>query len=304
MNSKYKDSYYDHFSRQAFDRAPIFCRDKNYMMRFIAPLKSYTFENNNLTIIFFKNGAGKLVWNDKQVKIGTNKFIVLNPGVGWEYVNENSDCIDVLSFVVSNDFRGQLNFYNKANETQLLESPFDQIDDDAFFIENPLSADHYLSGELLKKIHAQSEGFEFDFLSAEELAIDVLQRISEEQVKAYSLASKIEAKKKTTQMETLRRLLIAYEYIHDNITDSISLEKLTLEASLSKYHLYKSFRAVYGKTPHQYINRLKVAKSKQYIQSGQFSISEVYNLFGFNDLSVFSKVFKKAYGHPPSHYQT
>ncbi|GAA3611810.1 AraC family transcriptional regulator [Flavivirga amylovorans] len=304
MNTKYKDKYYDHFSQKEFKQAPDFCQDKNYMMRFIAPLNSYTFDNNNLTIIFFKEGSGEIIWNGKRVKVGKNKFIVLNPGVGWEYINERQEYIDVFSIVISDEFRKQLNFYNKSTESQLLESPFEQINENSFFIESPLNANCYKSGELLKKIHTQSERFEFKFLAPEELAIEVLKQISKEQIKAYSLASKIDVKKKATQLETFKRLLIANEYIHDNITNPISLQELSIQASLSKHHLYESFKTIYGKTPHQYINRLKVTKSKEYLKKGQLSISEVSDLFGFSDLSVFSKVFKKAYGHPPSYYQT
>jgi len=61
-------------------------------------------------------------------------------------------------------------------------------------------------------------------------------------------------------------------------------------------------KKAFGKTPHQYINRLKIAKAKEALQNNDLSISEVSDLFGFSDLAVFSKVFKKAYGHPPSYF--
>ncbi|MEM7485687.1 MAG: AraC family transcriptional regulator [Bacteroidota bacterium] len=301
--TNYRDKYYDHFSSEEYEKAPNFFQDKNYMMRHVTPLDNYVFDGNSLTIIFFKEGFGELHWKHKSTKIGHNKFIVINPSIGWEYTNEKRQYIDVLSLVISNEFRKQLNFYNNATVDQLLDTPFHQIEDHSFFMENPLNADYYSSGKLLKAIHQQSADDEFKLLSPEELAIEVLQRISEEQIKAYTYASRIEAKKKNTQIEIYRRLLIVYEYIHDNIANPISFQELSLESSLSKYHLYESFKTVYGKTPHQYINCLKVTKAKEYLQKEMFSISEVADLLGYSDLSVFSKVFKKVYGKPPSYYQ-
>ncbi|MBS9463385.1 helix-turn-helix transcriptional regulator [Flagellimonas sp. 389] len=273
------------------------------MMRFVAPLGNYVFDDNSLTIIFFKDGVGELRWKHKNVKIGENRFIVINPSIGWEYVNEKEEYIDVLSLIISDTFRKQLNFYNNATVKQLLDTPFDQIDESSFFMESPLNADYFPSGKLLKSIHQQSTNEEFKLFSPEELSIEVLQRISQEQINAYNHASRIVAKKKSTQIEIYRRLLIVYEYIHDNIANPISFQELSLESSLSKYHLYESFKAVYGKTPHQYINWLKVTKAKEHLQKGLFSISEVADLLGYSDLSVFSKVFKKVYGKSPSYYQ-
>ncbi len=303
MSLKYKDKYYDHFSKREFATAPNFDRNRNYMMRFCAPLENYRFDDNNLTFIFFKRGIGELHWKNKRVKISHNKFIVTNPSDGWEYINYKKEYIDVLSLVISAEFKRQFDYFNIATKEQLLDMPFGQVETNSFFIENPLNANYYSSGRLLERIYRSSKQLEFELFCPEELAMEVLQMATQDQVKAYSLAGKIKAKKKSTQIETFRRLLIAYEYIHDNITTPISLRELSLESSLSKYHLYESFRTIYGSTPYQYVNRVKIAKAKELLQKGQYSVSEVSDLFGFSNLAVFSKVFKKAHGCAPSYFR-
>lgn len=273
------------------------------MMRFNAPLANYKFENNSLTIIYFKDGVGELYWKDKRVKISGNKFIITNPSLGWEYINEREEYIDVLSLVICDEFREQFNYFNTASRTQLLDDPFHRTCHTSFFLENAFGADYYRSGKLLQQIYQLSTKSDYKFACAEELSIAVLQAIYQDQCKGYVLASHIEAKKQSTKIETLKRLLLANEYINDHITSAISLDDLSQVSSLSKYHLYSSFKNIYGKTPHQYINRLKMARAKEHIQRGVCSISEVSDFFGFSDLCVFSKVFKKVYGNPPSHYQ-
>lgn len=302
MTIQYKDRYYDHFSGAISEKAPIFNKSENYMMRFSAPLSDYLFENNNLTIIFFKEGCGTLQWKDKRVKLGHNKFVVTNPGQGWQYTNPEEKYIDVLSVVISEESKAQFDFFKNTTEKQLLDSPFEEVKEPSFFLELPLTASHYASGRLLKKIHSLSGEQEFGMYSAEELSIEVLQSIYKEQIKAYKYADKIEAKKTTTQLEIMKRLLKAFEFIQDNITNPITLAELSYESSLSKHHLYESFKAVYGKTPHQFINGLKLKKTKEHLQKGEFTVGEVSDLFGFSNISVFSKVFKKTHGHSPSHY--
>ncbi len=303
MITDYKNTYYDHFSKRSARVAPQFSRDQNYLMRFHAPLSNYAFEDNNLTVIYFKNGVGEIQWKDKRVNIKGDKFIVTNPSSGWEYINPKAESIDVLSVVINKRFQEQFHFSQTASAHQQLDSPWSRDVSDSFFLEKPLCSSYYKSGQLLQRIHQLSSDSTFQFTSPEELSMDVLASIYQDQHQRYELASRINAKKSSTRLETFRRLLIAYEYINDNIYDPISLEDLSNVSSLSKFHLYNSFKNVYGQTPHQYINRLKVAQAKEQIQQEGGSIGEIADLFGFNDIAVFSKLFKKIYGKPPSYYQ-
>lgn len=303
MTSKYIDNYYDHFSKYNSKTPPVFERDRNYMMRFCTPLSSYRFDNSNLTIVYFKHGSGEFQVGNKKLDIDGGKFIVVNPGLGWEFTKNKSGYLDVLGMVVSHSFKEQFNYFSKASLPDILEDPFHQVPDKAYFIEYAFRVDNYRSGKLIKAIHKLSNNSDYEHISPEELCIEVLHAIYKDQNRGYDLATHIEAKKSSTKLETLRRLLIANDYIHDNLMNTISLEDLTRVSTLSRYHLYYSFKTVYGNTPHQYINRIKMAKAKAYIREGQCSLSEIADLLGYNDLSVFGKVFKKVYGRSPSHYK-
>ena len=273
-------------------------------MRFCAPLSQFTFDNNNLTIIYFKDGAGELLWADRRTKLEPNKFIVINPSIGWEYMNEEKKYIDVLSMVICNTFKYQFNYFISASQHKLLDEPFHAVTEQTYFIDQTFGADYYRSGHLLQIIHRLSNDDDYRFTSAEEICMEVLQTMYQDQYKGYDLASHIEAKKTSTKLETLKRLLVANDYIQDNLMTPISLDELSRVSALSNYHLYNSFKKIYGKTPHQYINRLKMARAKKYVQESHFTLSEISDIFGYNDPTVFCKVFKKAYGRPPSYYRT
>jgi AraC-like DNA-binding protein len=303
MPLKYRDKYYNHFQKRTFELPPHYTKQENFLMRYEARFEHYEFFENCMTVVFFHKGAGELHRKDKILKARDNKFLVLNPNEGWEYLNEKNQYIDVLSFGISDNFNAQHAYYLKAQDQQLLDAPFNTSQEAFRFLENTLHADCYSSGRLLQQIYAQSNTYDYEFFCPEELTIEVLRSVYHEQLLGNKISSKIDAKKRSTKDETLKRLLVAYEFIHDNMGTQISIEQLSFVSSLSKFHLYDSFKNAFGKTPHQYINRLKVSQAKEYLQNGHFSVSEVSDLLGFSDSSVFSKVFKKAYGRPPSSFQ-
>ncbi|NDV18402.1 AraC family transcriptional regulator [Pseudodesulfovibrio sp. JC047] len=97
-------------------------------------------------------------------------------------------------------------------------------------------------------------------------------------------------------------LLRAREYIHDNITEDISIDVLSGVASLSKYHFIRLFRNQFGLTPHQYILNLKINKVRISLESGT-AVSDVAQDFGFFDVSHLNRSFKRFYGITPKQYQ-
>ncbi|MFS4467566.1 helix-turn-helix domain-containing protein [Maribacter sp. 2210JD10-5] len=303
----YKNLFYNHFENQSYkakveDFPTNYKSEENLLLRYKARIPYFNFHQNSLTIRYFKQGSGELMLKDRRLKVRDEDFLILNPNDGWEFINERNDYIDVLSFGISNSLISQCNFYLQEENEKILSDPLGETSHDTFFIESPLKAKHYASGQLLQFIYGLSNQDDFKLTCPDELTIEILQSIYREQKLGNKIEKEIQAKKSVTKKETFRRLLLAYEYIHDNVGTHISIEQLSFVSSLSKFHLYNSFKMAFGKTPHQYINRLKVSKAKELVKTGKLSISEVSDSLGFSDLSVFSKVFKKVYGHPPSYY--
>lgn len=296
----YQQTYFNLFKKEYSSVPPQFNQQDNYIMRFNAPLPYYTYNGNSLTIIYFKKGVGDLIINTKKAKIENNKFIIANPNRDWEYINEKNKPIDVLSFVLAEQLISEFNFFSIANSQQLLDTPFESKAHAPFFIENCFNANHYQSGQLLKQIYAYSNTENYPLISPNELAFEVVQAIFNDQITAYEMARKIKASKKSTQLETLKRLLIAYEYIHDNLHKKISIEELSITAGLSAFYLYTSFKLIFGKTPHQYIIHQKINKAKVLLQSKSLTITQVSDYLNFPDLPTFSKLFKKIVGISPS----
>ncbi|BFP43448.1 AraC family transcriptional regulator [Flavobacteriaceae bacterium GF1] len=298
----YCNTYYDFFNNKQSSVPPQFQEMENYIMRFNTKLPYYSYHGNSLTVIYFNKGKGHLMVDGKKLKVSNQKFIILNPSSRWEYINCKDEDIDVLSFILSEQLLTKLDFFVNADHEQLLDTPFETKSRSTFFFEQNFNVNCHKSGKLLKRIHNLSNTLGPSSINPDEVSREVLERILKDQFRFYEQSKKIKAVKTSTQIETLKRLLVAFEYIHDNVTENISIQELAALSSLSEFHLYNSFKNVFGNTPHQYINAQKMIKAKEMLQEKSAKVSEVSAILNFPDLPTFSKLFKKTFGKAPSHF--
>jgi AraC family transcriptional regulator len=99
----------------------------------------------------------------------------------------------------------------------------------------------------------------------------------------------------------LRRVV---EFMHTNIDKQIGLKDLAECAGLSLSHFSLQFRASANQSPHQYMLRLRVERSKQLLQNSRLSVLDVGLEVGFRNQQHFATVFRNSVGVPPSVYRT
>lgn len=91
----------------------------------------------------------------------------------------------------------------------------------------------------------------------------------------------------------------AVKYIRDNFAQKLSLEQIARHSLTDKYSLSRSFKELTGLTVVQYINEYRCEEAAALIRSGA-AVSEAAFRCGFNNISFFTKVFKKYTGMLPS----
>ncbi len=92
-----------------------------------------------------------------------------------------------------------------------------------------------------------------------------------------------------------------FRYIHDHLTEDLTLEMLEKEFYVSRSHLIREFKKRTGQTVHSYIVRARLDLCRSYIEQGD-SIAEVYRKGGFGGYNHFFKAFRKVYGMTPKEY--
>ena len=102
----------------------------------------------------------------------------------------------------------------------------------------------------------------------------------------------------------LNKILPAVQYIKEHyLSEIISIEALADMCGMTSVYFRKIFKIQFGLSPISYINSLKIARAKELLDSGMYSVSEAAFASGYSDISHFSREFKKAVGIAPSEYK-
>lgn len=92
-------------------------------------------------------------------------------------------------------------------------------------------------------------------------------------------------------------------HIHENITDSITLEDLTTITKKTKEYLSSAFKKEVGINLVDYIQLQKIESSKHFLEFTNMKINEISILFNFCNAGYYTRVFKKHEGMTPKNYR-
>ena len=92
-------------------------------------------------------------------------------------------------------------------------------------------------------------------------------------------------------------------FIVEAIADPLTIAMLSAESGLSAKKLQLGFRMLYGKSVNEYIKKIKLEISRDYLKNTDLSVSEVVYKIGIKSRSYFSKIFSEHYGLLPTEYR-
>lgn len=161
------------------------------------------------------------------------------------------------------------------------------ISDKAFVIE-PKNAQNI--SNLFRKIFAvwvsKNEGYYFECLS-------LLYKIFAELQKHNYIPE--------NQYDTIK---IALRYIEENfLKENISVSFLAQKCGISESYLKKLFIKKSGLSPVKYIIQLKINHACDLLRAGTYTITEISEICGYDDVGYFSRQFKKYTGITPTEFK-
>lgn len=92
-------------------------------------------------------------------------------------------------------------------------------------------------------------------------------------------------------------------YLLENLHENLTVERLAAFSNLSKDHFSRSFYEKYKMRPNLYIQSKRVERAQLLLHTTNDSIKAISEKVGFDNLSYFSKVFKKITGKTPANYK-
>lgn len=109
----------------------------------------------------------------------------------------------------------------------------------------------------------------------------------------------IREEEKNHSSDILERLK---KYIILHYTEKLTLEQIANDIHANGSYLSRLYKVKTGQNLFDAINKMKLKKAKEYMAKGH-KIYEVAQMVGFDDVSYFSRVFKKYEGCSPREYE-
>lgn len=125
----------------------------------------------------------------------------------------------------------------------------------------------------------------------------------------FNLFSQLFEKEYISEVERNKRsgrqtdaILTLLDWIELHYQEAITLAKLSEISGMNEKYLCRLFKVFTDHTPIDYVNRLRIECACQEMQNGHRTITEIAFDCGFNDLSYFSRTFKKHKGITPKEF--
>lgn len=272
-------------------RVDLVPEDLNPTLLYAGKIERTTSENNYHTHDFpeigiILEGSGTYHYNDEFVPVQAGDVLIFNPGVGHESVIDSPEERRMEFFVgfTNVQFTGmRKNHIDLRDGVTLLHTQGKTRRTIARLCE-----------EMDKENLARNPGWYFMLKSSlTQLLLTIVREQMEPRESAgENAAEPVEKKHVAGQIA---------DYLDEHYAERISLDMIAEKMYLSPYYISKIFKAEIGESPIHYLIRVRMERAKELLkEDASLPIAEIAERVGYEDVYHFSKLFKKAYGMPPS----
>lgn len=154
------------------------------------------------------------------------------------------------------------------------------------------SVNAQLADKIFETLEKEQSGYEWS-------TIGLLWQLMGNILKTYSNISS----NYNQSRQQITKLKAVLSYIRDNYESQITLEELSDIAGMSPRYFCRAFSSMTGKTPIAYLNYYRIECAGELLKLTDKTVTEIAISCGFNDMSYFSKQFKRYKCITPSQYR-
>jgi AraC family transcriptional regulator len=107
---------------------------------------------------------------------------------------------------------------------------------------------------------------------------------------------------RSSEQET-RRILDVVRFLETCFEEPHQLTELAAAAGVSRFHFLRQFRRLVGTSPTQFLIGLRLRAAAERLEESDAPVTEIAFDVGFNDISYFNQMFRRAYAMPPSRWR-
>lgn len=238
----------------------------------------------SLTLISNIQGQVDCKIDRRSFKVCSSVFLVTNPFQKLDYSIAPKETIETTNIHFNYSFIQNLFNYFAASDTSLLDNTEKNCLLPFFF--NELHYKSELISMLIKRLSLSKEEYQFEEILSQ-IGVNLFLIQTECQKKLKSIKSR----NTTTQKELYRRVSMAKDIIYYNHQQPISIEEISKNVCVSKYHFTRLFKDIYGISPYQFLKTVRLEKAKELLLK-DYSLNEIAHQVGFIETNSFINAFK------------
>ena len=271
---KFPDSYTESSLRRiqtpsAFARSALFYVQETGYLKL---RESHLAQRKNLEsylVVLVLSGSGTLMYKDNFYPLRKGSCFFIDCIVPYFHQSSDSDPWELIWVHFNGSSSAQYyQYFSSKSVPAFLPQAFSELQE-AF--------EHLLEINAASDLSAE--------ISSSKLIVDILSLllldITENRAKKYP------GQEKMTQVR---------HYLDEHYTDKFSLNFLSDQFFISKFHLSREFRSLYGITLNQYVIAKRITLAKKLLRFSDYTLEEIAEICGFYDASYLNRQFKKSEG--------
>lgn len=226
--------------------------------------------NHNIyEMVFYNEGNGKSRTADGNFVFSRGKCILYAPGVDHDETHESYTNVDCVGFYLEDNILPTRDFTD-AQETEMLFKLKERLKVELLYRKSGYSdMANYIVGETVVEILRSTN-------------------IADASAADGRFAACVE---------------YAAKFMDENFYREVDIKKLANIQGYSYEHFRHLFKAQCGIAPKQYLLKKRLAYAEHLLTTAEISVNEVAAKSGFENLSMFSFIFKKHYGLSPTEFR-
>lgn len=239
--------------------------------------KDFTHWHENIELLYFYEGEGLVTTDFKTVYTHAGDLFVIN-SEKLHMVESAHKAYPVRYFclIIDNDF---------CTENGIPAS-------DLHF-KDLIRGDRRLQEEFLAFVNAYRGKEEFRETAVRAAALVLLLTLARNHLLG-------EGEEERSGVDHLENVKWAIRFIKENAEKPISVEQVARAAGLSKAYFSRIFKSITGYTVVAYIHLVRCNNAAKLLRSGKYKINEIAVQCGFENMSYFTRTYKRVMGVLPS----
>lgn len=243
---------------------------------------------------FYNAGAGYYAVDD-------NSFLILNELQPYTITIDSEKPIEPFIVFFETNIAEEVYRSLTAQTVQLLDDPEKPFTERVNFVQKLYPRQPLES--VLSEFRTSLPEKKNDQIWLREKLHELMQGIIRAHQNTVKEIEQIPSLRASTREELYQRIYRARDFMAASYHQPITLDEISKVACLSTNHFLRSFKQIFGQTPHQYLTKLRLEEAQKLLRKNNLPIIQVCQSVGFESHSSFSLLFRRHFGVSPENYR-